>query len=584
MSGCHGNHHPLLHRIEEVVPVVQLSTVESNAHNQRVRSVIFRMIPVTISVEGRALDTMAFFDEGSSATLIEESLANQLGVEGNVEPLEVTWTGNVKRFEKTSRRVDVTLAARGSTQVFPLMNARTVEELKLPKQSMQQQPIVDMYPHLRNVPVPNYESAEARIIIGLDNLHVFAPLESRVGHSGEPIAVRTPLGWMVYGPTSLSSVADVRLNIHSCISITNEGLHDLLRSQYVLEEPISSPSMIPQSSEDQRAMKILQTTTVRVRNRFETGLLWRRDTRYFPDSYPMALRRLKALEKRLDNNANLHRNVHQQICNYVEKGYAHKASSEELIEPKRSEIWYLPLNVVLNPRKPGKVRLVWDAAAAVNGISLNSELLTGPDMLQPLPAVLSRFRERRIAFGGDIQEMYHQVLIRKQDKSAQRFLFRSSPTDPPEVYITDVATFGATCSPCSAQFIKNVNAAEFAEEFPEAADAIIKKHYVDDYYDSVDSVEQAIQIASEVKHIHSRAGFHIRNWVSNSSRFLQTMGEQSQNPIVHFNRDKETMVERVLGIIWDPSEDAFCFSTAMREEHQSMLQGFERPTKRIVLS
>lgn len=187
------------------------------------------------------------------------------------------------------------------------------------------------------------------------------------------------------------------------------------------------------------------------------------------------------------------------VSDYELKGYAHKITDMEQLETPISSVWYLPLNVVQNPRKPGKVRLVWDAAATVEGTSLNSELLKGPDMLVPLPKVISCFREGPVAFGGDIQEMYHQIRIRSDDKQAQRFLFRSNPMDVPQVYVMDVATFGATCSPCSAQFVKNLNAEHYAEEYPEAVTAIVKQHYVDDYYDSVDSVEEAIQRAKEVK-------------------------------------------------------------------------------------
>ncbi|XP_055543223.1 uncharacterized protein LOC129728792 [Wyeomyia smithii] len=581
VGGCRGGHHPLLHRVEAAV---QISNVKCHAHDRIGRSVIFRIAPISLHVGDRVATLLAFFDEGSSATLIEESVAKQLNIKGVAEPLVVTWTGNVRKYENTSVRANVKLSAQGSDTMLPLTNVRTVKQLMLPEQDLQSQELTYRYPHLSNIPVANYERSRPGIIIGLDNLHIFAPLNSRVGPAGEPIAVFTKIGWMIYGPEPRKTTAEVSLNFHSYEAITNERLHDLIREQYVVENLTTPFEGLLESSENQRARAILEATTIRVDDRFETGLLWRADTRHFPDSYPMAVRRLISLEKKLDRDPELFQSVHQQIRDYVTKGYAHKATEKELVESQPNSIWYLPMNVVRNPRKPGKIRFVWDAAATVNGISLNSELLAGPDMLQSLPAVINRFRERRIAFGGDIQEMYHQIRIRSDDKQAQRFLFRSSPNDKPEVYVMDVATFGSTCSPCSAQFIKNINAAEFAEEFPEAAAAVINNHYVDDYYDSADSVDHAYKIAREVKYIHSRGGFHLRNWVSNSSEFLEAMGEPSKNSAVHFNRDKSTMVERVLGIIWDPSEDVFRFSTTVREAYKPVLHGIERPTKRIVLS
>lgn len=81
-------------------------------------------------------------------------------------------------------------------------------------------------------------------------------------------------------------------------------------------------------------------------------------------------------------------------------------------------------------------------------------LLKGPDLLSPLPKVLSQFRQFPVAVCGDIMEMFHQIKIRAPDNQSQRFLFRDSPSEYPSVYVMDVATFGATCSPASAQYIK----------------------------------------------------------------------------------------------------------------------------------
>lgn len=223
----------------------------------------------------------------------------------------------------------------------------------------------------------------------------------------------------------------------------------------------------------------------------------------------MAERRLRCLETRLSKKPALYENVRKQMVEYVNKGYAHKATKEELETTKSCQAWYLPLGVVSNPKKPEKVRIVWDAAASVKGVSLNSVLLKGPDLLQSLPTVLCRFRQREVAINADIREMFHQVYIRPEDRQAQRFLWRNNSTEPMEVFVMDVAIFGATCSPCSAQFAKNLNASEHAAEFPRAATAVVENHYVDDYLDSTDTVNQAIQLATDVKWIHQRGGFEL---------------------------------------------------------------------------
>ncbi|XP_062557235.1 uncharacterized protein LOC134222107 [Armigeres subalbatus] len=549
---CHDRHNPLLHPGG--------SRVMMNTHFEVQGTIIFRMIPVTLHSGKREVKTLAFLDEGASITLVERSLTNKLGVEGVHEPLTITWTSDVTRDERNSTKMNLFVSSSGSEGKLLLKAVQTVKQLLLPKQSIDAIEMNASYRYLRDVPFTSYSSQRPGMLIGLNNLHAIAPMNAKVGQPGEPIAVKSKLGWTIYGPTKRRQEVRNFVGYHHPVS--NEDLHNLLREHYALEESVVGVSQ--ESEEEKRAQEILERTTVRVGDRFETGMLWKVEYPKFPNSYPMAVRRLKQLEQRLGKTPELFAKVRMQIEEYQQKGYTHLATPEELAKFDPSSSWFLPISVVLNPKKPGKVRIVWDAAAMVNSVSLNSQLLTGPDLLTPLPKVINRFRERPIGFGGDIREMYHQLRIRAADKSAQLFLFRNSPEEAPRVYVMDVATFGSKCSPSQAQFIKNKNAMEFSVQFSEAAEAIIEKHYVDDYFDSVDTVEKAIDRAKEC----SSQGARRRECVAK----------------VHFNRDKETGTERVLGIVWDPTQDEFSFSMEHRQNVKPYLLEGVRPTKRIVLS
>ncbi|XP_035914925.1 uncharacterized protein LOC118513377 isoform X1 [Anopheles stephensi] len=434
------------------------------------------------------------------------------------------------------------------------------------------------------VPVLDHPNEAPSMIIGLDNIDLFAALETRIGNRGEPIAVRSKLGWTVYGVDGYRKVYNVPVNMHQIQSLDNRQLHDMMKQQYQLEELRSDNYNPPIANEEQRARDILEKTTCRVGDRFQTGLLWRDDVRELPESYPMAEKRMLQLSRKLSKKPDLNTAVCRMIQEYQDKGYAHELAESELVEGAYEPVWYLPLNVVQHAKKPDKIRLVWDAAASVDGVSLNSLLLKGPDMLVPLPKIICKFREKPIAFGGDIKEMFHQLRICEKDKHAQRFLFGTKPCGAPRVYVMDVATFGATCSPCSAQYVKNLNAREFAEQFPGAASAIIGNHYVDDYYDSADSVGEAVELAKDVRYVHSRGGFHIRNWVSNSMEFLEALEERNATSTLRFTDDKESTFDRVLGICWKPQEDVFCFEATTEMELSKYVTGTIRPSKRVVLS
>ena len=171
----------------------------------------------------------------------------------------------------------------------------------------------------------------------------------------------------------------------------------------------------------------------------------------------------------------------KQIIGMQQKGYTHKATPNELeeFEPRRTR--FLPLGVVLNPKKPGKVRLIWDAAAKINGVSLNTELLSGPDLIVPLLRMMFGFREREVVICADIMEMFHQILIRPEDSCALLYKWRDSPELPLETMVMDVAIFGATCSPAHSQFMKNKNADDYQKSYPKATPKIKERHYIDDY-------------------------------------------------------------------------------------------------------
>lgn len=89
-------------------------------------------------------------------------------------------------------------------------------------------------------------------------------------------------------------------------------------------------------------------------------------------------------------------NLNTQIAKYQQKGYAHIASKKEIEEFDPKRVGVLSLGIVTNLRKPGKIRMDWDAAAKVNGILFNGMLQTDSDLLPPLPKVLYQFRQLQV--------------------------------------------------------------------------------------------------------------------------------------------------------------------------------------------
>ena len=77
---------------------------------------------------------------------------------------------------------------------------------------------------------------------------------------------------------------------------------------------------------------------------------------------------------------------------------------------------------VFHPQKQGKILVVFDAASLHNGVSLNNQLLQGPDLTNSLLVILLRFRHDRIALVADIEGMFNHVKVPPEDSDALRFL------------------------------------------------------------------------------------------------------------------------------------------------------------------
>ncbi|XP_062537883.1 uncharacterized protein LOC134206211 [Armigeres subalbatus] len=343
VQGCHGKHHALLHNADE--------PEEANCmvHQRSAKSsVVFRVVPVTLTNGACELATYAFLDEGSSKTLLEKSVATKLGLKGTVRPLDLTWTSGVTRTEKTSMNVRLMVSSRESNQRYLLTDVHTVERLNLPRQSVNFNKLVSRFDHLQGLFVEEQNDAEPTILIGLDNLDLMVPLESRIGGTGEPVGLRCKLGWTISGPVA-SIASDGFCGVHQC----DVSLDQALRNYFTIEEAgITCPYRV-ESDEDRRARVILEQTTKRVGTRFETGLLWRNDEVRLPNSYSMAYRRMQSLEQRFKKDPELQHKIACTIDDFVKKGYAHKATANELSSSEIGREWYLPLNVVVNAKKPG---------------------------------------------------------------------------------------------------------------------------------------------------------------------------------------------------------------------------------------
>ncbi|KAG8226156.1 hypothetical protein J437_LFUL007393 [Ladona fulva] len=128
-----------------------------------------------------------------------------------------------------------------------------------------------------------------------------------------------------------------------------------------------------------------------------------------------------------------------------------------------------------------KLRVVFNGSQRTSrGVSLNSKLHTGANLLPDLGDVVSRLRGYRFVFTADIEKMFRQILVDERDQNLQNILWRFNVNDPLLSYRLQTLTYGLVCSPFLAIRCIRQLALEEGHAFPLAVPVLLEEIYMDD--------------------------------------------------------------------------------------------------------
>ncbi|EDX15941.1 GD10396 [Drosophila simulans] len=139
-----------------------------------------------------------------------------------------------------------------------------IQCLSLPMQTLSRQNVQGVNKDAR-LPMKPYSNAVPKLLIGLDHGH---------------------LGFHLERGGSLERDLD-------------DAMEQMVEDYFDIENYGVKPAPHVAASDDVRAQRMLQDTTVRVGRRYQTGLLWKDDHVVLPQSYEMEYKRLVNVEKKL---------------------------------------------------------------------------------------------------------------------------------------------------------------------------------------------------------------------------------------------------------------------------------------------
>ena len=247
--------------------------------------------------------------------------------------------------------------------------------------------------------------------------------------------------------------------------------------------------------------------------------------------------------------------------------------------------WYLPHFAILKyDRATTKTRVVFDASARCNNISLNYMIHEGPRLQRELFDVLLHFRRYPVAIACDISEMYLRIRLYPEDKSCHRFLWRdldASNCKSPNVYEFTRLVFGVNASPILAQCVSHFHAMLFRQSHPRASEIILKSTYMDDSMESVLNEVEGIKLCKELSELWEKAGMHTHKWLSSSLAVTGEIPIQDRACKLEFD-ENSSFSTKTLGILWIAAEDNFTFNFKGIDQVSKLTKRFPKKDCNII--
>ena len=193
--------------------------------------------------------------------------------------------------------------------------------------------------------------------------------------------------------------------------------------------------------------------------------------------------------------------------------------------------------------------------------SLNDKLLSGPNLTNQLAGVLIRFCIEKVAFMDNIEAMYYQVRVPKEQKSVLRFLWWEDSNLGGNLLYHEmcVHAFGGTSSLgcCNYDLQKTAidNEVRYGEE---AFQTLLHNVYIDDLFKSAETEESAVRLIRDVKAMCQTTDFSLTKFKPNKKVIIQSVPEYDRkNGVKNADLVTSLPIKKGLGIHWDTENDIF---------------------------
>lgn len=539
----------------------------------------------------------AIVDDQSNASMISPELADKLNVNSPPERYLLSTCSGEKMVNYGRRATGVTIAANKGTFELPTL----IECSQIPgdKSEIPTREIANRFDHLKEIAdelPPFNHHAKVHLLIGRDAPELLKVRAFKNGPRGAPWAQRLDLGWTISGQVCLNRIGKPFHVSTKCTSVSNNpnDMNSKMQvspcpNHFTVKESLGGTTTkiiegnvyhttpldneVDMSVEDRKFLEIMENSIHKNNEgNWEMPLPFRSKDVKLPNNKTQAESRLAGLLKLLRRKPQMEKDYFEFMAKILKKGHAVPATTTQPeSRDDNGDVWYLPHFGVYHPRKPTQIRVVFDSSAEFRGVSLNKELLTGPDLANTLFGVLLRFRHHETAAICDVEQMFHSFKVDPKHRSFLRFLWfkNNDPSEEIIEYHMTVHLFGNGPSPAIATFGLRKTALDGEEEYgKDTAKFIHRNFYVDDGLVSCTTPHEAINLVKNAQAVLATANIRLHKVISNSVEVMEALpADDRAKDVKDLDLRKDTLPsQRTLGVQWNLQEDKFTFKVSIPDK------------------
>ena len=156
------------------------------------------MVPVKVMHANRTVIRNAVLEQGLTHSFCDKRLVNTLGVDDDLQSITLHTLDNAAA-NHPRHTLHLKVFSLDDSYVVVLSKAFSIDDIPVRLNLISAKCELKKMSHLPDLVFPKVDGASVTSLIEADAPKLFCPAAFRKGRRGEPVAIKTPLGWSLLG-------------------------------------------------------------------------------------------------------------------------------------------------------------------------------------------------------------------------------------------------------------------------------------------------------------------------------------------------------------------------------------------------